>query len=307
MNYYESIMSTKRTLSPKDLAEAVGVSESSLKRWADEGLINVSRTAGGHRRITLAEAIRYIRESGLPIVNPKALGITDLNNVPHDQLSRPESADQPLVDAVSNGKAELARGLVLSMYMGGRSVAEICDGPLTRAMHGVGDLWKHSDVGIIIEHRATDICSQALNQLRGLLPSPKEDAPAATGGTPEGDPYMLPCLMAATVLSAQGWREENLGPSVPLPLMSEAAERHGASLVWISINVELPNEELAAQIVELGAKLAPSGAALAVGGRMLPPRPMILAENVNLIGSMSELAAFARGLRTARQEPATTT
>jgi hypothetical protein len=118
---------------------------------------------------------------------------------------------------------------------------------------------------------------------------------------------MLPCLMAATVLSAQGWREENLGPSVPLPLMSEAAERHGASLVWISINVELPNEELAAQIVELGAKLAPSGAALAVGGRMLPPRPMILAENVNLIGSMSELAAFARGLRTARQEPATTT
>ena len=53
----------KSVLSPKELAAAIGVSESTLKRWADDGLIVFSRTAGGHRRIRLAEAIRFIREN----------------------------------------------------------------------------------------------------------------------------------------------------------------------------------------------------------------------------------------------------
>jgi excisionase family DNA binding protein len=294
----------KKTLSPKDLARAVGVSESSVKRWADEGLIQVARTAGGHRRITLSDAVRYIRSSGLPIVDPAALGIRDLMKVPAEQITRPDSADQPLVQAISEGRGELACGLVLSMYLGGRSAAEICDGPITRAMHGVGDLWKHAPEGIIIEHRATDVALHALQQLRGLLPSPADDAPAATGGTPAGDPDLMPTLMAATVLAAEGWREENLGPTVPMHLLADAAAKHRASLVWLSVSVENAPEQIAAQIVELGGKLAEMEVVLAVGGRMLPPRPMILSHNVHVIGNMSELAAFARGLRTGGKQTA---
>lgn len=287
----------KHTLSPKDLAEAVGVSESSLKRWADEGLVQVVRTTGGHRRITIAEAIRYIRQAGLPIVNPKALGISDLARMPTEHLTRPNAADQPLVDAVMNSQAEVARGLVLSMYITGRSISEICDGPLTRAMHAVGDLWKHSQAGILIEHRATDICAQTLHLLRGILPPAADKAPVALGGTPSGDPYMLTSLMAATVLAGEGWREENLGPDVPIDLFAQAARERHASLVWLSVCTEVAHEKIASQISSLGLTLQQHGATLAVGGRALPPRPMLLTENVNVIGTMSELAAFSRGLR----------
>ncbi len=293
----------KHTLSPKDLADAVGVSESSLKRWADEGLVHVSRTAGGHRRITIAEAIRYIRQAGLPIVNPAALGIADLTKLAPELLTRPNSADQPLVDAVMNGNAELARGIAISMFITGRSISEICDGPLTRAMHAVGDLWKHSQSGILIEHRATDICAQAVHQIRSLLPTPDSKALGATGGTPAGDPYMLTSLMAATVLAGEGWREENLGPDIPLELMAEAAQRHRASLVWVSVCTEQDNEKLSPRIIELGQKLRSMGATLAVGGRMMPPRPMLIHDNVHVIASMSELAAFARGVRTPMIKP----
>jgi MerR family transcriptional regulator, light-induced transcriptional regulator len=51
-------------LSPKALAAAIGVSESSLKRWADEGRLAAERTAGGHRRIAVAEAVRFVRRRG---------------------------------------------------------------------------------------------------------------------------------------------------------------------------------------------------------------------------------------------------
>lgn len=61
-------------LGPRQLGQALGVSESSVKRWADQGEIVTHRTSGGHRRIALAEAIRFIRESGLPVVDPAFSG-----------------------------------------------------------------------------------------------------------------------------------------------------------------------------------------------------------------------------------------
>ena len=60
----------KSLLTPKELAEAIGASESSIRRWVDTGDIRVARTAGGHRRITLSEAIRFIRQIEAPVVRP---------------------------------------------------------------------------------------------------------------------------------------------------------------------------------------------------------------------------------------------
>ena len=65
----------KRLLSPKELADAIGVSESSLKRWADAGRLQVARTEGGHRRIPIAEAVRFIRDTGAVVVRPDLLGL----------------------------------------------------------------------------------------------------------------------------------------------------------------------------------------------------------------------------------------
>src|SRR5215211_2356769 len=64
-----------KLLTPKDLADAIGASESSLRRWVDSGRVKMSRTAGGHRRIPLAEAIRFIRETHATVVRPDLLGL----------------------------------------------------------------------------------------------------------------------------------------------------------------------------------------------------------------------------------------
>ena len=110
---------------------------------------------------------------------------------------------------------------------------------------------------------------------------------------------MLSSLMAATALAGEGWRERNLGPDVPLELIAEASAEDHATLVWISVCTErLIEHDVAGKIVALGSKLKQQGAALAVGGRMLPPRPALQGENVHIMGSMSELTAFARGLQT---------
>ena len=71
-------MSASKLLTPKDLADAIGASESSLRRWVDSGRVKMSRTAGGHRRIPLAEAIRFIRETHATVVRPDLLGLGDV-------------------------------------------------------------------------------------------------------------------------------------------------------------------------------------------------------------------------------------
>ena len=43
------------------LVDALGVSESSVKRWVDGGDLVAQRTAGGHRRIARGEALRFAR------------------------------------------------------------------------------------------------------------------------------------------------------------------------------------------------------------------------------------------------------
>src|SRR6478736_3082348 len=67
---------TSDLVSPKQVARAIGVSESSLKRWCDQGLITTVKTAGGHRRIPVQEALRFVREQNHEIVEPHILAMT---------------------------------------------------------------------------------------------------------------------------------------------------------------------------------------------------------------------------------------
>src|SRR5437764_13756024 len=91
----------KSLLTPKELAQAIGVSESSLRRWVDAGDIRVARTAGGHRRIELAEAIRFIRHLGIPVVRPEVLGLA-----PEAARTPGATDDQTLFEALVAGDRE---------------------------------------------------------------------------------------------------------------------------------------------------------------------------------------------------------
>ena len=103
--------------------------------------------------------------------------------------------DEQLLLALEQGDAEVVSGLLATMYLNGVSAAEICDGPLRHAMHRIGERWPEDPKGIFLEHRATNICMDALNRLRANFPSAATKA-AAIGGAPEHDPYLLPSLMA---------------------------------------------------------------------------------------------------------------
>lgn len=290
-------------LTPRQLAEAIGVSESSVKRWVDDGRVAASRTVGGHRRIALQEAIRFIRTGSIPVVRPEVLGLRDVATY----RAEGEIGDDPteqLFEYLRMGGAVEARGLVVSSFLAGASVADIVDGPLAGAMARLGELWQTSPAGIFWEHRATQIAVQALNGLRLLL-APRRNAATAVGGAPSGDRYLLPSLAAAAVLEEVGIRAINLGPETPVATLALAAAEAEARFVWMSVSVATEVERLRRELEELAARLARRGAILVVGGAQSSRLALSRSEALYVGRSMAELGALVQGARLVRaSEPA---
>src|SRR5688500_6197296 len=138
---------SRKLLSPKDVADAIGASESSVRRWIDGGQIATSRTAGGHRRVAVEEAIRYARASGATVVRPDLLGL-DLPRASRERMPA-LSDDEKLFEALRAGNRGAARDMILGWYLDGRSLPALFDGPVRGAMHAVGELWRHERRGIL--------------------------------------------------------------------------------------------------------------------------------------------------------------
>ncbi len=274
----------ERYLSPKDLALAIGVSESSLKRWIDQGQLHVQRTSGGHRRIPLSEAIRFIREQHHHVQRPELLGLCG-HAGDHSELTAAVRQSLEAADGVG------LYGALVRAYMGGTSLANLCDGPVRTAMQCIGELYKHGPQGIAIEHAATETAMIALVRLHALLPPPGPVAPLAIGGATGRDPYLLASLACSVALAECGWRTINLGPFTPVEVLADAAQRHRPRLVWRACNAPDDPEAQPLALSQFAARISP--VPLVVGGRAFSTGAV--AAGFTLVGGVTELAAFARG------------
>jgi len=280
-------------LSPRTLGEAIGVSQSSLKRWADRGVLQVHRTAGGHRRIERREALRFIRETGFRVLRPELLGLAR-NGELHSQADDSNSTFAKLFQtSLMQGDEASARSLVLTWFSEGYCLATIFDSIFRPALREIGELWHSDPHGIAIEHRAIDICMQILGDLRGRFPDPTVDL-KAIGCAPSGDPYLLPTAMISTSLTADGVRAVNLGPNFPVPALLGAVKRESAQLVWLSVSHVDRKLALGEEIEHLRQSLNLSGIPLIVGGAQ--HQQLMLHSQQNLIfgDSISEFLQFAR-------------
>jgi MerR family transcriptional regulator, light-induced transcriptional regulator len=280
-------------ISPRTLAKAVGVSESSLKRWADEGRLSVERTAGGHRRITLSEAVRFVRRSGLTPVRPELLGLATGAAPEASAIASSTPAERLMVLLHQDRSAE-AQSLIVSLYLEGESLAWICDGVIRVALEEIGELWHHDADGIFLEHRATETCRQAVSQLRQIV-GPARGGPVAAGGGAAGDVYQIPSAMAALILREAGFQEHDLGADAPDSAILSAVRHFRPHLVWRSFSIPPRSAREASRGIAAVAEALGDGV-LVIGGRSAGAIPLPTASNIYRLGSMTELLSFARGV-----------
>jgi excisionase family DNA binding protein len=286
----------KELLSPKQVAASIGVSESSLKRWCDQGVLRTERTPGGHRRIRLGEVLRFLRDQSQTLIRPELLGLPSGTGRGPRSIAK---AGNALLDALKSGDGDQARRLVLDLFLAGNGVVRICEELVTPALQDLGDGWQCGAVQVYQEHRACELLNRVLYDLRQILPPCPPDAPLAMGGTPPGDQYRLATLMVELVLVDQGWNAVSLGSSLPYATLAEAARIDKPSLFWLSYTDPEPPEVAHAGIAELLAG-APESTTIVLGGRGLDPAIGKSDPRVHHLPSLSALRDLVQSLRPER-------
>jgi methanogenic corrinoid protein MtbC1 len=287
-------------LTPRQAARAVGASESSLKRWCDQGLIEVQRTPGGHRRIPLPSLTAFARERGRAVSPGFAAGGIHAGG----RLAGPEVARERILDALLCADLAALRRIVRDAFEGGTRLVEICDDWLTPALHRVGQLWANGELEIYHEHGATQVVQACVATMEGMLPPPGPTAPLAICAAPANDPYSTATGMLSLSLREAGWRTITLGADMPVGSLCRAITDLKPLLLLLSVGSVSDEEAFIDDYETLRAAAVSNGTALAVGGRALTP---LLRRSLryDFFGeTLDHVVCFADGLRRrSRRQP----
>jgi MerR family transcriptional regulator, light-induced transcriptional regulator len=286
-------------ISPRQVARAIGVSESSLKRWCDRGLIETVRTAGGHRRISAANAIHFVRETGQSLVKPELLGLPPTGQGAPLALDR---GRELLLQALLDGEEAVASRIFSDLYLSRHSLCSIFDQVVTSAFQEIGERWACQSIEVFHERRACEIAMRLLVGIRRFLPE-TDGKWVAIGGTAAGDLYTLPNMMAELVLEDCGFQARSLGNSIPFDSLVKAVMEIRPKLFWLSVS-HIPDEAgFLAGFRLLESACNEIQTALVVGGRALVSALRQQMTYSCFCDTMQHLNAFAMTL----QSPANAT
>jgi len=264
--------------SPKQVAQRLGVSESSVKRWLDQGTVPIVRTAGGHRRVSQDSVDRLLEQlkttSGFPRLSELAEeGVAEHGLRPGRTEGAGSCSDTTATESlVESFRLSLLRGderscrqLVEQMIGRGNSPSTAADLLITPAMHGFGHQWEKGELAIYQERRACGIALELIVGLRHQLPIPAS-GPVAIGGSPEGDMYQLPTALVELALCERGWQAKSLGTNLPMSEFVKAVEEYSPSVLWISMSCLTDDERFIRDFNQMVERLPPETAVL-IGGR----------------------------------------
>jgi MerR family transcriptional regulator, light-induced transcriptional regulator len=289
-----STLRVTKSFSPKQAARAIGVSEASLKRWCDQGLLVAQRTVGGHRRLSLAEVLNFLRDTKREPVRPEILGLPAVVGQGKTTIDR---ALAQTVSALVAGDEDQLRQLFFNLYLAKIPIREICDRVIAPAFQQIGHQWQAGRLEVYRERRACEICARGLLELRTLLPAPASTGPLAIGATLFGDPYQLPTLMVEVALRELGWQAQSLGTGLPFSTACAALQEVKPRLFWLSVSSIPGLAEFLSEYEKFQAIAAAADISIVVGGRALTKTIRRNLHYAAFCDGLGHLASFIRAFR----------
>ena len=234
-------------------AAAAAVAPSTIKRWADQGILPFSRTAGGHRRFERFAIERLLREQ------PASVS-------PGDPVAT--AWVRCLVDARRHeidGRLREERARLGSWW-------RVAD-ELGVALAEMGNQWERGRLTIADEHVASDALARALARVGDALPI-RIDGPTCLLACAGEDEHTLGLSLAELCLRELGWTPLWLGRRTPIGEVVRLVSGAQVAMVALSASALL-GDELALRAItdEVGAACKERGVALLLGGAGAWPAP----------------------------------
>lgn len=287
---WESFMGQPETyLKTQQLADALGLSISSVKRLVDAGTIPAIKTSGKHRRVTLSNALQFAREEKYPTEGLLALSGVAAGPAINDRLV------EEVLEALKAGRSREVSALILAAYAHEADAVALADALFRPVLERIGQLWLVGAWDIYEEHQATMILSGVIAELirledARLVPG----APLALGAAPEGDIYTIPGLLGELVLKSRGWEVRNLGNHLPMKSLASAVREYRPRLVFLSASHIADRVKFEHDYSCFYEAALQHGVAIMLGGQALDPDLRSRLLYASFGDRMSHLAEFAR-------------
>ncbi|MEK9506962.1 helix-turn-helix domain-containing protein [Gemmatimonadota bacterium Y43] len=226
-------------LTTTQVAELLDVHPSTVKRWCNDGDLEIDKTGGGHRRIALHEVLLLAELREIPTLLDGFAPYQDrvwtaIQEAVGEQ--RFDGVRELAMEWLKTG--ELWRISRLLLVLGRHPAVEFaafCDDVVRGFMQSVGAHWSTGELRVGEEHLASESLAEVLIRLREpFATAPDASRPLAVVGSMEGVRHGLGSWCVRLLLERHGWEVCFLGTDVPMEDFAAIQQSREASLVCIS-------------------------------------------------------------------------
>lgn len=259
--------SMELTISSKKAAEFLKVNESTIKRWADGGKLNCSKTSGGHRKFKITDILILSKQ-----LNNETTGLllTDKNeNVKLKILNRDfELLCKELESLILNGNSKLTFDFLYSLYILGYSLEEIFDEIIGKTMVKIGIEWRRGKLSIENEHIATNTLISSLHNFEKEIIKKEFNGRTAVCAGFENEYHELGLFCVKINLISEGWKVIYPGINLPLKSMMKLTKKMKPDIICISGSLNSDKKIFNDQLAKLKKVSDKMGIKIITGGTL---------------------------------------
>jgi MerR family transcriptional regulator, light-induced transcriptional regulator len=236
--------SSELILTSRKASELLGVHESSIKRWCNDGELDVFVTSGGHRRIRWEDLMVFAEKKNLShaylVFGSLGASVYALKEA---YLKKPHMASLEglLAEWTTLGRLEVLGQLLYFLITELKlTFEELCDGIIFPYLKNLGELWSAGKIDVTVEHRHSQEWIQALYLLRyrlgfGGMIKPQFSKMAVLACS-ENNTHEMALHCIRIILERLGYEVIFLGARVPSRELKSCADRVQAQLVCVSFS-----------------------------------------------------------------------
>lgn len=285
----------KTILSTADVARLFNVTETTVKRWANDGALKCMKTPGGHRKFAMKHVVEFAESLKFEPAGTLALTAEDTQaqRIQVAILDRDFTVlkDAFIEKALSPDKRDLF--LYFSyLYQHRIHLWELYDKVIAPGMAEVGERWAAGTLDVNDEHRASYETLDALAMLQSQIHRKERNGLSALFACPGEEQHDIGLRCASYLFESEGWMTHYLGARTPHNSIVKAVHELQPKVICLSIT----NEPERTAMLDLLERLRSAQTQILIGGRAARSNGSNLREYATTYHSTFELCSILNDL-----------
>jgi methanogenic corrinoid protein MtbC1 len=233
----------KTILSTADVARLFNVTETTVKRWADDRMLKCQRTPGGHRKFEMRHVIDFINEHHYEPTGTLTLDADDMGTRIQAAVLAKDFGDltKVFVDKVLSVGTPDVFSYLSYLYQHNIALWEMYDLIVAPGMRDIGSRWEKGSIGINHEHRASYETLDALAKLQSQASMKPRNGKSVVCASIGGDMHEIGLRCTSYIFESEGWSVHYLGAMIPHTSIITAITE--AKPAFVCLSVTNPDDE----------------------------------------------------------------